>query len=299
MKRCQYLGISIDKMSIVCTEVDPNHVEKTYNRLMQTAASGIGGLKLKSGKRYHLQGLLPIVNGKEGSLLMQVGPRFPGIPDHRLEFNPAVLGREGMFQVETFLNKHFDCGAQFLFKNGKITRLDIAVDLAGYSLDKVVVRNSGSRVHGVYTGQTGEIETTYLGSVKSNRTTVYTKISDEDDSSFLRLERRLIPKCRGDELSAMLNPFDKVRMISIETLEPYLGGMIPRQFHDSVRVRGFGHSISDLPKDQRRKIKAVLLDPANSLLPSIEEVWAGWPDLLIRSGLGRLCISPTSQLAAE
>jgi hypothetical protein len=114
---------------------------------------------------------------------------------------------------------------------------------------------------------------------------------DDEGVEFLRVERRMKPNCRGNELSALSNPFNKVQMISTNSLLPHLRGMIPQQFFNSVRMCGIGHVIVELPSGQRRKIKAVMADPEQSLLPSMELVWKGWSTLLSQSGLGALCAS--------
>ena len=77
-------------------------------------------------------------------------------------------------------------------------------------------------------------------------------------------------------------------MVHTDLLRPFLNGMIPDQFFDSIRVRGFTHVLATLTAAQRRAIKAVLKDPAQSALPSTEEVWRSWPELLRNSGLGFL-----------
>ena len=81
----------------------------------------------------------------------------------------------------------------------KLTRIDVALDLPGLSLDEVIVRSKGQRKHGVYTSQTSRLETLYLGSVKSNRTVAYTKVKGAIE--FHRIERRMRPNIWGQELS--------------------------------------------------------------------------------------------------
>ena len=55
-----------------------------------------------------------------------------------------------------------------------------------------------------------------------------------------------------------------------------------------VRIRGLNRVLTTLPAAQRKAIKSVLGDPAQSLLPSTETIWSGWPQLLEESGLGFL-----------
>ena len=144
--------------------------------------------------------------------MIQAGPRFPGIADYRFEFNPTKIGPDGLSYIRNFIDSVTGIGTNALFANGKVTRIDIALDLPGLSLDEVIVRSKGQRKHGVYTGQTSRLETLYLGSVKSNRTAVYTKVKGAIE--FLRIERRMKPTdIRGHELFGLTNPFDKVQLI--------------------------------------------------------------------------------------
>lgn len=292
----QTFGLSIDKISLTCNDTQQSRVQDTCHRLLEAANSGFSGLQVKSSRWHHIQCAMPIPNSN-GTLLFQAGSRLPGISDYRFEFNPSIIGPEGLNYANSFIDSMTDFGANALFAIGKVTRVDIALDLPGLSLDEVAVRSLGQRKHAVYTGHKSRLETVYLGSSKANRTVVYTKFNDETE--FLRVERRMKPNIRGQDLPQLPNPFDKVQMISTDSLLPYLEGMIPRQFFDSVRMRGIGHVIAELPPGQRRAIKTVLSDSDQSLLPSMQLVWNVWPHVLNQSGLGALCSLPGSRKAAE
>jgi hypothetical protein len=147
----------------------------------------------------------------------------------------------------------------------------------------VIVRSSRSRKHGVYTSSQGKIETTYLGSGVKNRTVTYSKPSNGEVK--LRVERRMKPYCRGGELFDLPNPFTAVQMVGTASLIPHLGGMVPEQFFDSVRLRGLSRVLSQLPRKQQANIRSVFKDSAHSMMPSHEKIWAQWPALLHRSGL--------------
>lgn len=173
-----------------------------------------------------------------------------------------------------------------LLRDSVFTRVDHALDIPGLSVDAILARSRGARAHGIYSNPRGTPETQYLGKTKSNQSVVYTK--NTDDGPMLRTERRTHPGCHGSELQFLPNPFRVIQMVHTDSLRPLLTGMIPDQFFDSVRVRGFTHVLATLPPAQRRAIKAVLRDPAKSLLPSMDEVWRTWPDVLKSSGLGFL-----------
>ena len=167
--------LSIDKISLTCNETNPSHVEETCHRLFEAANAPFSGIQIKPNRRYRLQCEIPIPNSTS-SFLIQAGPRFPGIADYRFEFNPTKIGPDGLSYIRKFIDSVTGIGTNALFANGKVTRIDIALDLPGLSLDEVIVRSKGQRKHGVYTSQTSRLETLYLGSVKSNRTVAYTKV---------------------------------------------------------------------------------------------------------------------------
>jgi hypothetical protein len=291
-----FFSLAIDKISLTCNDTNPDQVQEVCDRLLDSANRPFSGIHIKSGRRHRLQCAIPIPNST-GSFLMQAGSRHSDISDYRFECNPAIIGPEGLSYASSFINSVIDMGANALFANGKVTRIDIALDLLGLSLEHTVVRSRGQWKHAVFTDGKGRIESIYLGSVKANRTVVYKKT--RGDCDFLRVERRMKPNIRGSELFRLPNPFDKVQMISTNSLIPHLGGMIPSQFFDSVRMRGIGHVIAELPPRQRRAIKQVLADPEESLLPSMPLVWNVWPHVLNGCGLGALCQSIGRSEAAE
>jgi hypothetical protein len=246
------------------------------------------GAVLKGGQRHRYQLAIPIFEDGSlaGRLLIQAGPRFAGLCDYRFEFNPAILDIAGVNRVVEILDSVFVEGSYHLLRNSFVTRLDVALDLYGLSVDQLIVWNRRQRTFGVFSDQYGIPRTLYLGKSKSNRTVVYDK--DCEDGPSVRVERRIHPKCRGSQLASLPDPFRVVQMVHTDSLRPFLSGMIPNQFFDSVRLRGFTHVLATLPAAQRRAIKAVLKDPAQSALPSTEEVWRSWSELLRTSGLGFL-----------
>jgi len=281
----QFWTLSIDKISLVRYDPSPANVVGNCDRLIAAFESGqFPGAMLKDGRRHRIQLAIPIFVGESqaGLLLIQAGSGFTGICDYRLEFNPANLGLVGVDLVLAILDSIFFQGGHHLLRNSFVTRIDLALDLPGLSADQVIVRSSRQRIHGVFSNQQGIPKTIYLGRPKSNQTAAYTRNTAQGSS--LRLERRMKPGCRGHELIFLPDPFAAIKMVHTDSLLPLLDGMIPDQFFDSVRVRGFGHVLARLPSPQRRAIKTVLKDPSRSRLPSTAKIWTGWPRLLIESG---------------
>jgi hypothetical protein len=274
--------LSIDKISLVRYDPSPANVIDNSDRLIAAFDSGqFPDAMLKSGRRHLVQLTIPIQsNGlQSGRLLIQAGPRFTGLCDYRLEFNPANLGFDGVDHIIAILDSIFVRGGHHLIRNSFVTRIDLALDLLGLSADQVIVRSSRQRTHGIFSNQHGIPETVYLGKPKSNQTAIYTRNNDNGPS--LRVERRIKPKCHGSQLAFLPDPFRVIKMVRTDSLRPLLNGMIPG-------VRGFTHVLATLPPAQRRAIKAALKDPAQSQLPSTAEVWRTWPQLLKGSGFGFL-----------
>jgi hypothetical protein len=90
------------------------------------------------------------------------------------------------------------------------------------------------------------------------------------------------------------NPFVSVQLVHTDALRPHIDGMIPEQFFDSVRVRGFTHVLQSLDSRQRRALDIVMRNSDHSLLPSMDEVWRTWPQSLIDAGLGFLVYGCTT-----
>jgi hypothetical protein len=221
-------------------------------------------------------------------LVIEVVARFPGIAGLRVDFKPAKAGPNGISDVIALLDLITPMGGRHIITSGTFTRCDIAIDIWGKSVDEVLVSSKRSQKAGVYTNRHGIPETVYMGTVRSDRTVAYSKTHKKTGQKSLRVERRIKRRCKGHELPDMLDPFRIVRLIHTDAILPALDGLIPQMFFDSVRLRGLNRVLATLPPAQRRSIKAIISDPAQSLLPSSAQIWRGWRDLLEGSGLGFL-----------
>jgi transposase-like protein len=108
----------------------------------------------------------------------------------------------------------------------------------------------------------------------------------ERRSEALRLEVRCKPKCSGNELIGLKNPFNNVLLLPADVLNELKLGFPGRILADSIRVRGLKHALAPFPPDQRKLITA-LLKAKQSLLPDADQLWTSWKTALIQSGLGK------------
>ena len=298
-------SIVIDGYSQTLVEPDPNTVTLICGCLVDLVNNNeIQGSNIKPGSRYRYRFTVPLpINDcyRTGSLMIEAGARLPGIADLRIEFKPAKTESNGVADVIALLDSITPFGGQHFITNGVVTRLDIAIDLSGVTVPDVIIYSEGTRKSAVYCDRRGQPETLYIGTPRSNRTICYTKLHKETGRRFLRIERRLKRRWLGHELPAMEDPFRKLHLVHIDSFLGLLTGQIPEYFFDSVRIRGFSHALTYLPPAERRAIKAVLKNPAQSILPCTGTIWRSWPRLLQATGFGFL-IAPIAsgiQLAPD
>jgi hypothetical protein len=285
-------SISFDGFSQTLDEPNLDLVETISRFLSDQIKSGqYRGATIKPGNRYRDRFVIPLpINDPNptGSLMFEVLARTPRTANLRIEFRPAKTGSSGIDDACTLLDLITPFGGQHFIRNGILTRYDVAIDIWGTSVDDVAVFSKRSQKHGVYTDRRGVPETVYMGTVRSDRTVAYTKLHKATGQQSLRIERRLKRRLRGCDLPGMADPFQIVQLIPQKSIVPFLDGLIPQQFFDSVRIRGLNRVLKILPAAQRRAITNALNDPAQSLLPSTGEIWRGWPRLLEDSGFGFL-----------
>jgi hypothetical protein len=209
--------LSIDKISITTNDTNIEYAYETCDRLRHLAVNRPYMIRIKPGNRHYLQAVI-FIEGSTSPLFFQAGARSPKIADYRIEFNPAKMGPDGLEQIRLILDDITDIGFERFVSGGKVTRLDVALDLPKVSLEDVIIRSRGQRKHGVFCGQKG-LESAYQGSQKSNSTCYYSKKHGPKDYR-LRLERRLKPNCLGRDMARMPNPFAKVDMVLTSSIKP-------------------------------------------------------------------------------
>jgi hypothetical protein len=220
------------------------------------------------------------------TVVFQAGPHLPGVASYRWEGNPDKISTVGWDDLHTLLSSCIDVDPIAFFRSGKITRLDVALDLPGLNLDQVIVRSSRLQKHGVYSNRHGGPEMTYLGTPRSRRIASYDKPIEGTMKTALRVETRLKPGCLGHEVAGLNNPFANVELIPSNFSE-LVGLSIPSQcIADSVRIGGLKRALLPLSPVQRKALKNAYVKAA-SVLPSTDVLWANWSQTLIGYGLGQ------------
>jgi hypothetical protein len=210
------------------------------------------------------------------------------MPSYRLDFNPSKISPAGLDDTMVFLNSVVDVDPLLFFAMSRVTRADIALDLPGLNLAKVIVRSKGARKHAVYADQHGHPQTVYIGTPRSARRIVaYDKPSPGEPFTTLRLEIRIKPGCLGHELASMENPFRKVELVPTD-FAAGAGLDIPAQYiADSFRIGGLKRALAPLAKKQGKALKEAFAQTTCVELPSPDELWGKWPATLISYGLGK------------
>jgi hypothetical protein len=230
--------------------------------------------------------LLPFDGPDRHPICFEVGPHDPKLPSYRLDFNPSKVPLAGIDDLKVLLETTVDETSFAFFSSGRITRVDIAVNLSGLTLEDVIVRSKRKQKHGVYSDRSGRPQTVYLGTPRSNRTVAYTKSTGPNGNSMLRIECRVRPRCQGYELAKIKNPFMHVDLLPAKPLGDIGLPMPPEIVADSIRGRGLARVASKFDPITRKAIMHALSNPG-SLLPTPSELWTGWPQALINAGLGK------------
>ena len=219
----------------------------------------------------------------------------------RMEFNPARIGSDGVAQFWSTLAevtggkvKHEDVAAC-----GRVTRLDIAVDLINIDLEDLLVGTPKPGVTMGYFGLTGKAETKYLN-VNKRGSNLYVydrrerlrKLQEEGigdgpeygDAKHTRVEVRTRADKPITSLGGLQNRLKRVDLIDIEAAEPPEKQHHWRLFQDSCRYRGLAAALAQLPVDVRKQYTAAI-DAVSGELWQPEMLWSLWPETIHESGL--------------
>lgn len=207
----------------------------------------------------------------------------------RLDFNPRKLGPQGLIELRSIMISLVPDGWDYAIKHGRITRIDVMVDLQNTRMDSFVLLPK----QGLSTMEwsvDGKLETLKLGKSKGNQTVVYSVKKKRlgqgkawPGTSVIRVERRLRnPKPdKLDELSALANPF--AGMVLCENLPgPPSGKENDWQwsmFGDSVKVRGLIPALALLPVERRTKYRKHI-EQHKKAWWNPDAIWAHWPTTL-------------------
>lgn len=272
----------IDKLSITLVIPKADYVDihaAVYTAINEKAVFQTA----KKDKRFAVAQLIAIPGTAERALFNFHSKS--GEPPHaRLEFNPSKLGPAGMDHLHAILTTIFDGGWHYVLQHGRITRLDIAIDLPDARMHHfLLLPSKGLNVS--HFKQDGKLKTAYLGKAKGNQTAIYSKSFEQKSKgkaiipSTVRLERRLrSPKIKSlNQLENHDNVFADMQLVKPMPSAPSgYGKWVWHLFLDSIAVRGLPSALARLPEKERTKFRKHLKDQAIGWWDP-EAIWARWP----------------------
>lgn len=210
----------------------------------------------------------------------------------RIEFNPAHLGVPGLDELKAWAGTMMD-GWEYGLKNAHLTRVDIAIDVEGLTMDDFLAFPA-KLSWGRQFGRGPNLETLTFGAGKSNRTIIYDKGAERLAKGFdwngpptVRIERRM-NKLNSMPLSALYDMDDPFPAVTIATRCGPPSGVEKRKwdmFVDSCQIRGVQAALMLLePGTARPKYKKHLKEnPPNWW--SLDSSWLKWAAYLDGSEL--------------
>ncbi|MCH7499231.1 MAG: replication initiation factor domain-containing protein [Nitrospinae bacterium] len=238
------------------------------------------------------------------NLLIQIGRKASKRPFLRFEFNPNAVGISGVEKARKFLEAAFDyinMHGDYPDINNKIfvTRLDIAVDISGASIEDLLFYKPRIHKWKVYKDYMldgkGFIQTQYLGSAKSDtKFCVYDKKAqlkkikkDELLKELTRIECRFSKSTPLASILEIKNPFMKLRVLDARLVQA--GNRHNEKycfFIDSVYRRGVAGALK-LIKDNKTRASYLkrLEDKASVDWWQPNKIFAGLPEALEKAGL--------------
>jgi MFS family permease len=138
--------LSLDRLSVCFNEPNEESVKKTVGLLISDHITKyIPGIVVTANARYFAscRFLLPSgSNDDDAKICFEAGPRRPGQPSFRLDFNPSKFSAAaGVAELMSHLECWIAKDPTIALYSGKITRCDAAIDCPGYRNDEVIIRS--------------------------------------------------------------------------------------------------------------------------------------------------------------
>jgi len=231
-------------------------------------------------------------------ILIQATPNKKQNRFMRFEFNPTKLGKAGMQFFREELDGLF--GGHYSYSNviteGHITRVDIASDFVGITMNDILVRSVKPGITMAFLGKAGVLESVYpskppKGEKSPNK--VYDKKQEQwgkantlefGGISHLRAEISVETDLRVPDLHKLKNHFTKLDIIARAAITPPEEEHHWRFFFDSCRVRGVKGALDQLP-DHLKEPYATALRDAGKAFWRPEKIWSYWPKEFKKSNL--------------
>lgn len=186
-------------------------------------------------------------------------------------------------------------GWEYVVKHGRITRLDVAVDIPDARPDHFKILPQLGLTTQKWAVD-GKSQTFTLGLPKGNQTLVYNLKAKRlkqgkswPGKARVRVERRLRQPApyKLSLLSQLANPFLAAKLIRMPGPPPKTKPWMWSLFTDSVSVRGLPAALALLPADRRTAYRKYLDKFAHEKWAP-EQIWAKWQQYVTECELGEL-----------
>lgn len=288
--------IKIDRLTMCVDEPSKLYTEQSIDQLNQIGSHGEPfGTIVKPGNRYEIdvQLTFPLYAPGKHSIAkayFQVGPKLPYAATYRLDFNPSNFSPQDWAELEKFIATYTRFEWPSFVSMGRVTRLDLAIDMPSHQLTSVLFGSNRKQKHAVYCDRNSYPETQYFGASNRSRIVVYDKQKPPFDAPLMRLEVRLAPKRTGDELITLKNPFRGIQAWDVSILDCLPPSPYKQQIEDSIRLRGINRGLAELPKADRNVLRKALKGSGYANV-QFDSLWEEWPSILAHHNLAPVDVS--------
>jgi hypothetical protein len=205
----------------------------------------------------------------------------------RLEFVPVDLGAIGLADLSSKLICLMDDGWAFITTHGKITRLDVSVDIPNMMMNDFVCLPKQGATSQAWSVN-GHRQTYVIGTPKGHQTLIYSRDAKRKAKKQswskppeVRVERRLrTQNLNFSNLADLPNPFDAFKIArplqGPPTGEP---NYVWNFFKDSVEVRGLVAALALLPEKKRTLYRKHIGQWPHPKWDK-DVIWSQWPEML-------------------
>lgn len=203
----------------------------------------------------------------------------------RIEFIPADLGHQGMLELHSILTALVPNGWAYFILHGRITRLDVALDIPTARMDEFHFLPLQGATTSVWKSD-GKLQTFQHGKPKGSHTQAYNRKAKRiaqgkswKGKEGIRIERRLIgQQILLKELPALPNPFASMALIERYPSQPpaeaktYVWSL----FLNAAEHMGVPAAMALLPEEKRSTYRAHLKTEKLKWW-DVGVIWKNWP----------------------
>lgn len=202
----------------------------------------------------------------------------------RIEFIPADIGHQGMLELHSVLTSLIPNGWAYFIEHGRITRIDIALDIPTARMEEFHFLPTQGATTSVWRSN-GKLQTFQHGQPKGNHTQIYNRKAKRiaqgkswKGKEGIRIERRL----KGQQLAlqalpGLPNPFASMALIERYPSQPptekkeYVWAL----FLNAAEYMGIPAALALLPEERRTAYRAHLKTEKLKWWDA-DAIWKNW-----------------------